>query len=245
MTRILIEDELKGRSEVLVTGPQRKYLCTVLRMKPGEEVILFDQSGCEYTARFVSADRRCARLLILARRPSKSESPLRLILAQAILKAEKMEMVIQKAVELGASEIYPFTCERVVPVRRSPREISRLERWNKIALEASRQCGRTRTMEVTRSLSFEEVLERRHSVDLGMLLCSRGEIALGRLACKLQRPNSVLIVVGPEGGFSDRELAMALDQGLLTVSLGPRTLRAETAGIVAVGLAQHRFGDLG
>jgi 16S rRNA (uracil1498-N3)-methyltransferase len=240
-----VEHELGNENTLLLTGPQRRYLCTVLRAKPGEEIRVFDRSGWEYSARFVSADRRCASLVILGKKLVSTESSLKLILGQALLKAEKMEMVIQKAVELGASEIYPFTCERVVPIPHSNREVSRIERWKKIALEASRQCGRTAIVDVGMSLTFEEVLAKRKSVDLGLILSSKAEMPFSRLAQEIQRPGGVLVLVGPEGGFSDREAAMAIEQGFVPVSLGPRTLRAETAGIVVVGLVQHRFGDMG
>lgn len=244
LTRIYVQEELEGSHTVLLTGPQRRYLCTVLRIRPGDQVIVFDRSGGEYTARFTSADRKAARLTILGRHRSKTESTLRLILAQALLKAEKMEMVIQKAVELGAKEFYPFTCDRVVPVPHPHRETTRIDRWRRIALEASQQCGRTVIPEVGRIIPFQEVLSKRPSVDLGLLFSFQGQITFGQLACQVNPPASVLVIVGPEGGFSELEVSMAVEKGFVPVSLGARTLRAETAGILAVGLVQFQFGDL-
>lgn len=245
VTRIFVEGTLEGRTSLVLTGAQRKYLCTVLRIRPGEEVIAFDGSGQEYLARFDSADRKRARLVIVRTNPARAtESHLRLVLAQALLKAEKMDWVVQKAGELGVTEICPFTSARVVPSVVAQRAKARLERWARVAREASRQCGRTRSMEVGQVLTFEEVLSRGGSFDRAFICSSRGGETLERIASEEALPKSVLVAVGPEGGFTDEEVSRAVDRGFVCLSLGPRVLRAETAAIMAVGLVQHRFGDL-
>jgi|YNPNPStandDraft_1061719.scaffolds.fasta_scaffold55006_2 16S rRNA (uracil1498-N3)-methyltransferase len=245
VTRIFVEGTLEGRRSLVLTGAQRKYLCTVLRIRPGEQVLAFDGSGLEYIARFDSADRKRARLVILGTNPAlATESPLRLVLAQALLKAEKMDWVVQKAGELGVTEICPFTSARAVPSVLARRAQARLDRWARIAREASRQCGRTRSMEVGRVVAFEEILSRGSSFDRAFVCSSRGGETLERLTSGEAPPRSVLVAVGPEGGLTDEEVSLAVARGFVRLSLGPRVLRAETAAIIAVGLVQHRFGDL-
>ncbi len=245
MTRLFIPHPLEGRDVVIITGPEHRYLCTVLRVRPGEEVVVFDGSGWEYLARFESATRKQARLVIVGKsKPVATESALTLIVAQALLKAEKMTLVVQKAVELGATEFFPFASERAIPVLVADDKRSRVDRWTKVAQEASRQCGRTRPMKVGHIMSFDEVLSLGISVDLALVCSSQGGEGLDRIVSGKEAPKSVLVTVGPEGGFSERELSLARAKGFVSVSLGPRILRAETAAIIATGLVQHRFGDL-
>ncbi|MEW6440978.1 MAG: 16S rRNA (uracil(1498)-N(3))-methyltransferase [bacterium] len=245
-SRLFVEVIPPDAREVTLVGPRRHYVCEVLRMRRGDPLVLFDGSGWQYAAVLLDVTSRLARVGILERVPGKADSPLWLLLAVGLLKAQKMDLVIQKASELGAAEICPVAAARSVPVLPSERSEPRLRRWRKIAEEASRQSGRASVAEIRPVSSLDETLTRRPEVDLGLLFTASAPSNLGLPAGAQTRspPRRILLLVGPEGGFTAQEEAAALAAGFVAAGLGPRILRAETAAILAVALAQYQFGDL-
>lgn len=222
------------------------YLRDVLRLKPGARLLVCDGSGRQFEAVLEGVHESCARVTVRREVMVQTEPPVSVQLGIGLLKAPKMDLVIQKVSELGAGAIHPLRTARAVPSLASDKREGRLERWRKIAREASRQSGRTRVAEVHPPTTLEGLLERTKHCDL-IFLFSLGSCAtLGGLEAPIeaQRPKNILVLVGPEGGFSPDEEQIALSRGCLPVGLGPRTLRAETAAIVAVGLVLYTFGDL-
>jgi 16S rRNA (uracil1498-N3)-methyltransferase len=216
-------------------GPEaRRYLADVLRLAPGAALEVFDGRGGRYAATIGPGFQD----LVLGPREVAPAAPLELALLVALAKGEKMELVVQKATELGVARILPFEAERSV-VRLEPEKgEERAARWRRIAAEAARQCGRADVPEVAAP------------VDLGRAL---GALAPGTRVFvfhpgggKLDgaAPAAAAAVVGPEGGLTDDEVAACERAGASRAALGPRVLRAETAAIVAVALLQARFGDL-
>ncbi len=244
--RLFVSDVSDQGTDVVLRGPSKRYVRDVLRMGRGDSLVLFDGSGMEYLSTIIEATTRNVTVRIQDKRPGTCESPLRVLIGIGLLKANKMDLVIQKASELGVQEIIPVAVRRAVPSLASDRAEQRRERWLKIAREASRQCGRTTVPEVRPVLPFEALLERGREADLSLLFTTAATRPLGALEQeRAALPGQVMVLVGPEGGFTPEEEQAAQERGFLRVGLGPRILRAETAAITAMGLVQYTFGDLG
>jgi 16S rRNA (uracil1498-N3)-methyltransferase len=221
---------------VMLTADEARHLREVLRLKPGDEVSVFDGEGKEFRAQVVQARREFAELElgeeIATARP---ESPLQLTLAVALLKGEKFDLVVQKATELGVIKIVPLITRYAdIKLRDEIDAAKRVARWQRIALEASKQSGRAVVPKVENPKQFESVLQN------PCLLFSEREGGHGLK----QIENPITAIIGSEGGWSDEELDQARAAGAQLVTLGGRILRAETAAITAAALLQHRFGDL-
>lgn len=216
-------------------GPEvRRYLADVLRLAPGAAVEVFDGRGGRYAAEIGPG----FEWVSLGAREVAPAASLDLSLLVALAKGEKMELVVQKATELGVARILPFEAERSV-VRLDPaRGEERAGRWRRIAAEASRQCGRADVPEVAAPAGLARALEVLAPATRTFVFHPGG----GKLDGAA--PPSVAAVVGPEGGLTDAEVRTCEEAGARRAALGPRVLRAETAAIVAVALLQARYGDL-
>ena len=221
---------------ITLTAEEARHLREVLRLKPGDEVSVFDGVGKEFRARVAQARREFAELdLDEEIQPARPESPLQITLAVALLKGEKFDLVVQKATELGVYKLTPLMTRFAdIKLRDESDASKRVARWRRIALEAAKQCGRAVVPEVERPASFESVLK-----NPCLLFSEKGGQGLTRIDT-----NFVTAIVGSEGGWSDEELDQARAAGAQIVTLGGRILRAETAAITAAALLQHRFGDL-
>jgi 16S rRNA (uracil1498-N3)-methyltransferase len=245
-----------GREETL-------HLRNVLRLKAGDPAFVFDGEGREYAcivAGEATAGRsRAPETLTLEVRaqvePERAESPLDLRLAVALLKGEKFDLVVQKATELGVSRIVPVETKRAdVRLLRAGREATdRVARWRRLALEAAKQSGRARLPEVCAPVAFQTLIEAETTATAGagegaarrLFFTERGGCGLVEtIAGWTVRPAKLTALVGSEGGWDDAEIEFAVAAGWHAVTLGGRTLRAETAAIVVAGLLQHLCGDL-
>jgi 16S rRNA (uracil1498-N3)-methyltransferase len=238
------ESELKD-SIFNITGPDARHIKTVLRMKPGDKIGLSDGKGFEYEAKIMDLSPGRVKASLIRRFPSTAESPLKIIVAQAFLKEKKMDGLVRQLSELGIVKWIPFIAERSVPSPNKKQHLARTKRWEKIAKEALKQCRRGRIMEIGETVSFEEILNLGQSCDLKVIFW---EDELQPVNANLTRPsiqiNSVFALIGPEGGFAQKEIEKARDHGFVTVGLGPRILRAETATVAACVLLQYLFGDM-
>lgn len=220
------------------------HLGRVLRAAVGDVVQAVDAAGVLLSVRLTGIAARRAEGLVVGRAPLATESPLSLTLAQAIPKGDKMEAIIRMTTELGVTRVIPLLTARTVVRLEPARWGSRLARWQRVAREAAQQSGRAAVpaIETPRELAAW----RRDAEADGLLICfweeeSRGlESRLPAGPCR-----RATVVVGPEGGFTADEVGGLRDAGALVASLGPRLLRTETAGAVAVALLQARYGDLG
>lgn len=213
----------------------------VLRLRSGAAVQVFDGRGNEFGAVLESVARRGVTAHLSHRVAARPESPLRLVLALSPLKGDRMEWVIQKSTELGVSEIWPVVTARTDTVARPALKGSRQERWDKVASGAAEQCGRATVPSVAPTTSIEKLLARPFD-GRRVLLLERGDNASLR---SLGPCAALLLLIGPAGGWEDREAQRLAQAGFAAVSLGPRVLRAETAAVAAVALAQSLWGDLG
>jgi 16S rRNA (uracil1498-N3)-methyltransferase len=217
-----------------------RHARNVLRLRKGDAVAAFDGEGREFVCEIDGSDGRLTTLVVLEEiTPPAAESPLDLTLGAAVLKGERFELVIQKAVELGVKRLVPLISTRSAVKIGSTG--TRVERWRKIAVEASKQCGRAALMKIDEIATLDDIIGGEVSGDHERILFSeRGGEALD-LPPGTSR---ITAVTGPEGGWDDAELEAASSAGFLLVTLHGRTLRAETAAIAFAAILQNRFGDL-
>lgn len=237
-----------------LSGEETRHLRDVLRLQSGDEIYIFDGSGREFHCAVETIAKDSTKLRVIAEvEPTRPESPLHLTLAIALLKGEKFDLVIQKATELGVKRIVPLATERAdVRLRDSEDANRRVTRWRRIALEAAKQTGRAAVPEVTAPITFNSLTmisagkEKKSSTSVARLMFSEREgRSLSEATIRFAgQPTEIVALVGPEGGWTDEEIGLAREGGWEIVTLGGRTLRAETAAIVVVTLIQHRFGDL-
>jgi 16S rRNA (uracil1498-N3)-methyltransferase len=215
----------------------------VLRLRAGAAVRVFDGAGAEFEAVLDEVSRRTVSARLRHPVAPRPESPLRLVLAVSPLKGDRMEVVVQKATELGVAEIWPVVTFRTDAAARPALHGSRGERWERVASGAAEQCGRAVVPHVPPTTTLEGLLARPFDGARVALLETSGHPALASLPVDASAP--LLLLVGPAGGFEAAE-AEALDAaGFAAASLGPRILRAETAAVAAVVIAQATWGDLG
>ena len=225
---------------------ETRHLARVLRLAPGDVVQVVDGQGTEFMVRLELVEARSATGTILARSSSHTESPLAVTLAQGVPKGDKMEWVVRTVTELGVARIVPLLTERTI-VRLEPgRWRDRVRRWQRVAKEASKQCGRAVIPTVETPCSIQEFAQVEWSADLALCLWEGAQRGLSEvLENTPARVASAVLVVGPEGGLARREVEALETRGFEIAGLGPRILRTETAGPVAVSLLQARFGNLG
>ena len=238
-------------------GEEARYLTDVLRSKPGEVVILCDGAANDHVLELLELTKHEVKAKILSSKPNNTEPPYRAVLYQALVKGDKMDLIIQKSVELGVSSIVPVICDRsVVKVDQKDFEKKR-ERWQKIALEAARQSGRGAVPEVDLPMLFRDALnEARREADLTFLpwegerakpLAELVDAFSGAAGMKDhtdkqdKRKPDIRFFIGPEGGFSPTEIELAQTCHIQTVSLGKRILRTETAGLFVLSSLVYRL----
>lgn len=230
---------------MVLSGTDARH-CHTLRLQPGDEVRLADGCGREYGGHIVRVEKARVEVEIQDAVDRTPESPLRLTLCQGFARGSKLELVIQKATELGVNRIVPVLSS-YSQMKAKPERENRLARWQEIARQAVRQSGRTALPDISPPLSFAGSIAEKPATALGILFTGAEAEGIGWEQMSTTSPASrqVCLWVGPEGGFAPAELALAKAGGLHLASLGPRVLRSETAGVVAVALAQLAWGDLG
>lgn len=251
MTRVFLVPGAMSGDMVTLAGDDARHLTRVLRMGPGDRYIAI-AGGVEYSVELTTVTRDLAVGRVVGQAPAGGEPPLKLTLVQGLAKGEKMEFVIQKGTELGVSRFIPVMTERSVVQLTEKKASDRIERWQRIAREAAEQCRRGAVPEVAPLASWEEALKQATAADLKLVPWEE-ENALGlkaalerlRNAGPSREPLRIAIFIGPEGGLTSGEAALARARGALLVTLGPRILRTETAGLAVVASIMYEFGDLG
>jgi 16S rRNA (uracil1498-N3)-methyltransferase len=232
-----------AETSVRLDAEEARHLTRVLRLGPGARVFVFDGEGAEYESEVARVAKHEVDLNLLRRLDDVVESPLRLTLAQALIKGDKFDWVIQKTTELGVTRIVALVTDHSDVKRAEERAGQRIERWRRISLEALKQCGRRRLVEICGPAPFDDFCESA-AQDKCLIFSERGGESLAEVSAKLRNVDQLNLCVASEGGWSEPELLKAASCGFTPVSLGSRILRTETAAIAAVSLAQHIFGDL-
>lgn len=242
--RFILSPEALQQEPVCLTGTDARH-ARVLRLQSGDEVRLCDGQGREWSARIAGVTPQALVLGALAPLAVQSEPALQVTLYQGLARGDKLELIVQKGTELGMARLVPMVTAHS-QLRLEAASPKRL-RWQEIARQAARQCGRTRVPEVAAPLSFAQALTEGLSAEVAIMPFERAgaEHSWKRQLASKAQVSTVSLFIGPEGGFSDQEMDLALAAGVKGVSLGPRILRSETAGLITVALALFQWGDLG
>lgn len=240
-TRLYVEERLGQGESIRLEGDRAHYLSRVLRLEAGADFVVFNGQGGEFEARVERVERDAVWARVGAFTAVERESPLNITLVPGISRGERMDFTVQKAVELGVRTIAPVTTERSAVRLDGARRSRRLEHWRGIVLNACQQCGRTRIPLVEEITSLDQWLETASkSAASRLVLSPRGTLS----ADDVEVEKDVVLLIGPEGGFSQRELERVSQSGFRALSLGPRILRTETAAVAALTALQLKRGDL-
>jgi 16S rRNA (uracil1498-N3)-methyltransferase len=241
--RLYVPGPIRPGADLLLPPDRSHYVSRVLRLRAGGDLVLFDGSGREFTATVVTVSRHGVTAEVGEARQRNAESPLEIHLIQGIARGERMDMVVQKATELGVTRIAPIVTEFSTVRLDTGKAGKRVQHWLKIAQSACEQCGRNLVPEIDAPQTLGSLLEATDDTE-----CTR--IALhprtdGKLASLQDRRKRIALLIGPEGGLSDAEYEQTVAAGFTPCALGPRILRTETAAIAALAALQARWGDLG
>lgn len=237
--RIFTPQALREGGELVLEEAASRHLASALRLQLDAQVILFNASGGEFQARIKTLDRKRVSLQVVTHNPVERESPLHTHLGIAVSRGERMDWVVQKATELGVNTISPLFSERTEVKLKSERAEKKVNHWQQVAVSACEQCGRN---QVPRIAPLQQLSNWLPTVEAEckLVLHHRNSNSLRELG----PPNSVALLIGPEGGLSDLEIANASAVGFSALALGPRILRTETAPLAALSLLQQQWGDM-
>ncbi|MDY6904556.1 MAG: 16S rRNA (uracil(1498)-N(3))-methyltransferase [Thermodesulfobacteriota bacterium] len=241
MRRFFIDRPVSAGMAHTINGPDARHITHVLRMKQGDEIAMFDGNGYTLKARIDMLSPKRVAVTITDVRPCETESPIHITIGQALLKDKKMDGLIRQLTELGMNEWLPFTAERSIPDPGRMRVHTRIERWQTIARESLKQCERGVLPQIHGPVAFDDVLSSIDNYDLGIIFTDKSAPGLEKIKPSISR---VLILIGPEGGFTNDEIEQARSRGFVTAGMGPRILKADTAAVAASTLVQHLFGDM-
>ncbi len=239
--RFHLDAELRSGTRILLSERAAHHALRVLRLRPGDEVVLFNGRGGEYQGVLASAGRRGLAAEVGAWHDVERESPLDATLVQGLSSGERMDLTIQKAVELGASAIRPVLTERSVVRLASERARNRLEHWRRIAVAACEQCGRNRLPTLHAPVALADYCAQPDDASLRLLLAPEATVALRDSVARIGR--TVALAAGPESGFTAAEEANLAGAGFIPVRLGARVLRTETAALAALAALNALAGD--
>ena len=241
MHRFFADSSCIGSDIITITGDDVKHISKVLRLRAGDEITVCDSCGWDYVCAIEDISQTQVEAKILTKSPNKAESPLHITVYQGLPKSDKMDYIVQKCVELGAVNIVPVATARAV-VKLHDEEKKRT-RWQKIALEAAKQCGRGIIPTVSSVTDFGKVIDSLEPDALNILPYENEDHRKLRQAIAGYNGSKVNIIIGPEGGFDPEEISSAECKGINIVTLGPRILRTETAPIAAISAIMYELGD--
>ncbi|MEO7067871.1 MAG: 16S rRNA (uracil(1498)-N(3))-methyltransferase [Rhodanobacter sp.] len=240
--RIHLAGTLVSGSELSLPEQASEHVARVLRLTPGDSVTLFNGDGRDYAATIVAVDKRDVVVRVLSQQVSHSESPLALTLAQAVVRSDKMDLIVQKATELGVRRIVPLLTERSEVKLDGSRAEKRLARWRSIAASACEQCGRARLPEIAETIALPAWLTTLND-DGALRLALLPSATTSTHELRFATTGGIL-VVGPEGGLGERDIQALTVASFVGLRLGPRILRTETAGLAALAALQAVHGDM-
>jgi 16S rRNA (uracil1498-N3)-methyltransferase len=245
MARFFVPRKNLSDNRGWIDGQELAHLRKVLRLGPGDRITLFDDAGWEHEAVITRLSTDQCEIEILDSHEARTESALDITLGVGLTKGEKMDFVVEKATELGAQRIAPFTSAFSVPRLDAKKITARSARWQKIALSAAKQCGRTRVPQVLPLCTFDAWIKNDSGETLKLLFWeNEAQQSLRDVREKYPQVKSVLLTIGPEGGFARQEAELAKSHGFESIQIGRRILRAETAAVAALSLVQFLWGDL-
>jgi 16S rRNA (uracil1498-N3)-methyltransferase len=240
INRLYTSVPLRPETVVRLDPSAGHYLSRVLKLRPGDPLVLFNGDGNDYAAELANARRDAMEVRVTARLPAVPAPGLRITLAQAIGKGDRMDQCLQKATELGVAALQPLFTERTAVRLDGERLARRVEHWRRVTISACEQCGRAELPDLAAPLTLDEWLAGLQPGETAFALTPGAGSSLAEVSLA---GSVVSLLVGPEGGFSDNELMQLQRAGLSPVALGPRVLRTETAGPAAIAVLQALYGD--
>ncbi len=246
MRRFFIEKKYINDNSARITGKEVNHLKNVLRLNIGENVNVFDGTGIEYYAVITAIEKDAITIDLKNQFMSTLDSPVKVTIGQGFLKDRKMDTIVRNLTELGMVRWIPFMGSRSIPKPDQKRLAKRKERWQEIAKESLKQCKLSRLPEIHDTVSYDRLLELSDECDVKIFFWEEETISLSIIQKEIKKtPESIFIMLGPEGGFTEEEASKAKEKGFITASLGPRVMKADTASIAALTLVQYLFGDIG
>lgn len=246
MSRFFVGKDAISGNTITITGDDVNHIRKVLRLRTGDSITVCDGDGKEYTAEIGQMEAQYVKAEVVETQENHTEPPVEIVLFQGVPKSDKMDFIIQKTIELGISRIVPVLTERTVVKfdGRKDAENKRV-RWQRISLEAAKQCNRGVVPTVDAPVRFEEALELSKSYDIGLIPYEKERTNKLKGLLKANSDRRIAIFIGPEGGFTEHEIQKAQEYNVKPVTLGPRILRTETAGIAVLSILMYELGDVG
>jgi 16S rRNA (uracil1498-N3)-methyltransferase len=229
---------------IIITGDDVHHIRTVMRNRPGD-ILICCMLGFDYRVEIVEITATTIYCQLIERSPSLGEPKVQVILAQGLPKGEKIEWILQKGTELGASSFLPFSSERTVVKLDARKAQKKQERWSKIVKEAAEQAHRGRIPKVLLPVNWKSLLAEISKYDRAFLAYEKGGHVLNKVLRASEPTSSILLIIGPEGGFSEQEVAEATEHGAIPITLGARILRTETAAISLLTCVMYAKNELG
>ncbi len=243
MSRFFVSPELVRGNNIMLSGKEAHHILDVMRLKELDKVVTFDGTGREYIGFVKEVRRKSLTIEIVETRTPLNKGASRITLIQAIPKKDKMDYIVEKATELGAYSIMPSITKRTIPDWDEGKKITSQERWQRIAQEAAKQCGRLDVPEVKALRGLESVLSDVGEYDLKLLAALSDEAVSLKEALGDFKGGMVAIAIGPEGDFTAEEVKKAQDAGFKLINLGPRVLKSDTAGIAVLSILNYEFSN--
>ncbi len=237
--RIYTQQPLASGANVTLEESASRHLCQVLRMQGGDALTLFNGDGCNYRARIELADKKKATAHVLEVERDDRDSPLRIHLGIALSKGDRFDWVLQKATELGVSQVTPLYTQRVDVKLNRERSEKKQRHWQQVIVSACEQCGRNTLPLLDAPIALPQWLESLEADQKWVLSPAHSDNFR-----EADKPGSAALLIGPEGGLDDSEVELALRAGFKALQLGPRILRTETAPVAAISILQYRWGDM-
>lgn len=247
MHRFFVSPDNIKDNMVYIDAAQARHIEKVLRLKPGDSVLVFDGSGIEYQVKLLGRENDMLRAEIEKENVRQQTPAVKLTLVQGIAKGDKMDTIIQKAVEIGVSAVIPMQSEHTVVCLEGEKVEKKRQRWQAIAREACKQCRRNIVPEIKPVVDFSSLMLQNENPAI-MLYENEEKIRLRAILKEARhrfKENEIFLLVGPEGGFSRQEVQQAKSHNIILAGLGPGILRTETAGLVAASIILYEYGDLG
>jgi len=247
MYKFFVPPENFSFDKVIITGDDVKHIYKVLRLSKGEKISINNLNGKEFIGEISSITKEKVTVKILELQDVISESSIDIQLYQGMPKASKMDGIVQKGTELGINKIIPLWTKRVI-IRRDEASQNKVDRWRKISIEACKQCKRSKLPEIEQGIDMKELYLRLKNYDLIIVPYENSEnygIKAVKEKLRGKEIKNIAIIIGPEGGFEEDEIEKLKALGGEIITLGPRILRTETAGVITAALIQYEFGDLG
>ncbi|HEY9062290.1 MAG TPA: 16S rRNA (uracil(1498)-N(3))-methyltransferase [Pseudobacteroides sp.] len=246
MPRFFVKSENIENEKITISGEDFNHIKNVLRLRQGDSLIISDGNCWDYSVVIDSYAANYVTTTIVDSYKNTNESEIDITLFQGVPKSDKMDMIIQKSVEMGVKRIVPVITERTVVKINSEKDIkNKITRWQRIAIEASKQCNRGIMPIVEAPVTFRQSITEAKQADLNLIPYEKETGNKLKPVLKGGGAKTISVMIGPEGGFSNNEVDLAVENGCVPVTLGPRILRTETAGLLVLSIIMYELGDIG